>query len=57
MNTMHIYDNHGVLTNSPGPLLRHDEPSNYIGLTNVEDKPYKLLGIQVVPTGNGSGLL
>ena len=57
-DTMHVYDNHaGVLTNSPVFPWHMTNLRNYIGLTNAEDKPYNLLGMQVVPTGNGSGLL
>jgi choloylglycine hydrolase len=53
-----IYDNHvGVLTNSPEYPWHVTNLRNYIGLTNVEDKPYNLLGMPVVATGNGTGLL
>ena len=53
-----IYDNHvGVLTNSPVYPWHVTNLRNYIGLTNVEDKPYNLLGMSVVATGNGTGLL
>ncbi len=55
---MHLYDNHaGVLTNSPVYPWHVTNLRNYIGLTNVEDKPYNLLGMPVVATGNGTGLL
>ncbi len=47
----------GVLTNSPTYDWHTTNLRNYIGLTNVEDKPLNLMGMPVTPTGNGTGLL
>ena len=56
--TAHVHDNPaGVLTNSPTFPWHVTNLRNYIGLTNVEDKPYNLMGMPVTATGNGSGLL
>ncbi len=56
--TAQVHDNPaGVLTNSPTFPWHITNLRNYIGLTNVEDKPYNLMGMPVVATGNGSGLL
>lgn len=53
-----IYDNViGVLTNSPTYDWHLTNLRNYVGLTNVEAKPLNLMGMPVVPTGNGTGLL
>lgn len=57
-NTMHLHDNPaGVLTNSPRFEWHQTNLRNYIGLTNVEEKPVNLMGMSVTPTGNGSGML
>ena len=56
--TAHVHDNPvGVLTNSPTFPWHLTNLRNYIGLTNVEDKPLNLMGMPVTATGNGSGLL
>lgn len=47
----------GVLTNSPPYDWHTTNLRNYLGLTNVERKPVNLMGMDVTPTGNGSGLL
>lgn len=47
----------GVLTNSPTFPWHVTNLRNYIGLTNVEDKPYNLMGMPVTSTGNGTGLI
>lgn len=54
---MQLYDGDGVLTNSPTYPWHLTNLRNYVGLTNVEDQPYDLMGTPVRPTGNGSGLL
>ncbi len=56
--TAHIHDNPGgVLTNSPTYDWHITNLRNYIGLTNVEDQPYDLMGRPVKGTGNGTGLI
>jgi choloylglycine hydrolase len=53
-----LHDNPiGVLTNSPTYPWHVTNLRNYIGLTNVEDSPVNLMGMPVVATGNGTGLL
>lgn len=53
-----LYDNVlGVMTNSPTYDWHLTNLRNYLGLTNVEDKPLNLMGMPVVSTGNGTGLL
>lgn len=53
-----IHDNPiGVLTNSPTFEWHTTNLRNYLALTTVNAKPVNLMGIQVDPTGNGSGLL
>lgn len=47
----------GVLTNSPTFGWHTTNLRNYVNLTNGEAKPLNLMGIEVDPTGNGSGLL
>lgn len=47
----------GVLTNSPTYDWHTTNLRNYIGLTNVEQKPLNLMGMPVTGTGNGTGLL
>lgn len=55
---MQVHDNAaGVLTNSPTYPWHITNLRNYIGLTNVEDQPYNLMGMPVTETGNGTGLL
>ena len=55
---MQVHDNPiGVLTNSPTFEWHLTNLRNYVGLTNVNDKPVNLMGMPVTPTGNGSGLL
>lgn len=55
---MCLHDNVvGVLTNSPTYDWHITNLRNYVGLTNVEDKPVNLMGMPVTPTGNGTGLL
>jgi choloylglycine hydrolase len=55
---VHLHDNVvGVLTNSPTYPWHVTNLRNYIGLTNVEDKPYNLMGMPVTGTGNGTGLI
>lgn len=55
---MRLHDNHaGVLTNSPTFDWHITNLRNYVGLTNVEDTTYDLMGMPVTTTGNGSGLL
>lgn len=55
---MCLHDNAvGVLTNSPTYPWHITNLRNYVGLTNVEDQPYNLMGMPVRPTGNGTGLL
>lgn len=55
---MQVHDNEGgVLTNSPAFPWHVTNLRNYIGLTNVEDQPYNLMGMPVTRTGSGSGLL
>jgi choloylglycine hydrolase len=54
----HLHDNLvGVLTNSPTYDWHLTNLRNYVGLTNVEDTTYNLMGMPVRPTGNGTGLL
>jgi choloylglycine hydrolase len=54
----HVHDNVvGVLTNSPTYDWHVTNLRNYIGLTNVEDQPYNLMGMPVTGTGNGTGLI
>lgn len=56
--SVNVYDNHvGVLTNSPVYPWHITNLRNYIGLTNVEDKPINLMGMPVTATGNGTGLI
>ena len=53
-----LYDNViGVLTNSPTYDWHLTNLRNYIGLTSVEAKPVDLMGVPVVRTGNGTGLI
>lgn len=53
-----VHDNPvGVLTNSPTYPWHVTNLRNYIGLTNVEDHPYNLMGMPVSGTGNGTGLI
>jgi choloylglycine hydrolase len=53
-----IHDNAvGVLTNSPTFPWHVTNLRNYIGLTNVDPKPYNLMGMPVTATGNGTGLM
>jgi choloylglycine hydrolase len=55
---MHLHDRAaGVLTNSPTYDWHLANLRNYIGLTNVEDRSYNLMGMPVTATGNGTGLL
>jgi choloylglycine hydrolase len=54
----HVHDNVvGVLTNSPTYDWHVTNLRNYIGLTNVEDQAYNLMGMPVKGTGNGTGLI
>ena len=53
-----LYDNViGVLTNSPTYDWHLTNLRNYIGLTGVETRPVDLMGVPVVRTGNGTGLI
>lgn len=53
-----LHDNPlGVLTNSPAFDWHQTNLRNYVNLTTAEARPLSLLGIEVDPTGNGSGLL
>jgi choloylglycine hydrolase len=53
-----VHDNAvGVLTNSPTYPWHVTNLRNYIGLTNVDPKPYNLMGMPVTGTGNGTGLM
>ncbi len=55
---MHLHDNPvGVLTNSPTFDWHTTNLRNYLDLTNVEAAPRNLMGLEVTPTGNGSGLV
>ncbi len=55
---MYLHDNlTGVLTNSPRFEWHTTNLRNYVGLTNVEDQPFNLMGMPVEPTGNGTGLV
>ena len=47
----------GVLTNSPTFAWHATNLRNYVNLTNAEAKPLNLMGFEVDPTGNGTGLL
>ncbi len=47
----------GVLTNSPTYDWHATNLRNYVNLTNVEAKPRDLMGLEVQPTGNGTGML
>ncbi|HZL65463.1 MAG TPA: linear amide C-N hydrolase [Thermoleophilia bacterium] len=47
----------GVLTNSPTFDWHTTNLRNYVNLTSIEAKPMDLMGLEVDPTGNGSGLL
>lgn len=56
--TINFHDNEvGVLTNSPRFEWHRTNLRNYLGLTIAEDKAYNLNGMEVVPTGTGTGLL
>jgi choloylglycine hydrolase len=56
--TMHIHDNPiGVLTNAPRFEWHRTNLRNYLGLTTVERMTYNLNGMEVTPTGNGTGLV
>ena len=53
-----IHDNPvGVLTNSPTFDWHTTNLRNYVNLTTAEAKPLDLMGLEVKPTGNGTGLL
>ena len=53
-----LHDNAvGVLTNSPAYSWHVTNLRNYIGLTNVDPKPYNLMGMPILKTGNGTGLM
>ncbi|MEI6361310.1 MAG: linear amide C-N hydrolase [Actinomycetes bacterium] len=53
-----VHDNViGVLTNSPVYPWHVTNLRNFIGLTNVDPKPYNLMGMPVTGTGNGTGLM
>jgi choloylglycine hydrolase len=55
---MHFHDNPiGVMTNSPTYDWHLTNLRNYIELTNVEKTPVNLMGMEVTPTGNGTGLM
>lgn len=55
---MRLHDNPvGVLTNSPTFDWHTTNLRNYLGLTNVEASSRNLMGLEVTPTGNGSGLM
>jgi choloylglycine hydrolase len=47
----------GVLTNSPTFDWHTTNLRNFINLTSAEAKPVNLMGLEVDPTGNGTGLL
>jgi choloylglycine hydrolase len=47
----------GVLTNSPTFEWHTTNLRNFVNLTNAEAKPINLMGLEVDPTGNGTGLL
>ncbi len=47
----------GVLTNSPTFDWHTTNLRNFINLTSAEAKPANLMGLEVDPTGNGTGLL
>jgi len=47
----------GVCTNSPTLDWHLTNLRNYVELSNIESKPVDLMGIEMKPTGNGTGLL
>jgi choloylglycine hydrolase len=47
----------GVLTNSPTFDWHETNLRNYVNLRDAEAKPVDLMGLEVKPTGNGTGLL
>ena len=47
----------GVLTNSPTFDWHTTNLRNFVNLTNAEAATVNLMGVEVDPTGNGSGLL
>jgi choloylglycine hydrolase len=47
----------GVLTNSPTFGWHRTNLRNFVNLTNADPRTLNLAGVQVDPTGNGSGLL
>ena len=47
----------GVLTNSPTFDWHETNLRNYVNLRDAEAKPLDLMGLEVKPTGNGTGLL
>ena len=47
----------GVCTNSPTFDWHMTNLRNYVHLRNVETKPVDLMGVEITPTGNGTGLL
>jgi choloylglycine hydrolase len=47
----------GVLTNSPTFDWHETNLRNYVNLRDAEAKPLDLMGLEITPTGNGTGLL
>jgi choloylglycine hydrolase len=47
----------GVLTNSPTFAWHQTNLRNYVNLRDAEARPLNLMGFEVAPTGNGTGLL
>jgi choloylglycine hydrolase len=53
-----VHDNPvGVLTNSPTLDWHITNLRNFVNLTNAEAKPVNLMGVEVDPTGSGTGML
>lgn len=55
---VHIYDNPlGIMTNAPNFPWQVTNLRNYVGMSNAMAKPADFAGINLLPTGHGSGML